>query len=197
MMVRIIPLLALLLSGGCAGLRNGESAGVPVAGVEVHPLAVALIHFRNRGNGWFTKSSDERNRVWVDYRYAARADSFEAMNLRWELVGQGWSVPDDARLDMVRRLEARETLPVAVLPDFAHVVDFERDPPNDIWDFQERHPEVRYWVTLLPPGYSADGTQAIICFHFGPTIHGSSAIYLLERRPGGWRVVRHHVIYYA
>ena len=55
-----------------------------------------------------------------------------------------------------------------------------------------KQPGAKYQVSLWPPGYSADGKQALVRFLFGPgSPHGNDAIYWLKLRRGHWRVVYH------
>lgn len=52
------------------------------------------------------------------------------------------------------------------------------------------------WVSL--PGYTADGSKAIVRVSFGPTAHGAMATYLLQKGPEGkWTVTWRKRAYYA
>ena len=52
---------------------------------------------------------------------------------------------------------------------------------------EEAH--ARCWVEVMLPGYSADGSKAIIRLIYGPTAHGARGTYLLAKRNGKWIVV--------
>jgi hypothetical protein len=82
--------------------------------------------------------------------------------------------------------------------------DLDRFPSNKPYQvdfveaFRKAHPTARGFVWAWLPGYSADGRQAIVCLSFGPTAHGATATYLLERSAAGtWKVVWRDAAYYA
>jgi ankyrin repeat protein len=53
------------------------------------------------------------------------------------------------------------------------------------------------WVQVMLPGYSADGNRAVVSLSFGPTSHGASGTFLVERRADRWTVVWRHFAFYA
>jgi hypothetical protein len=54
--------------------------------------------------------------------------------------------------------------------------------------FQKVYPKARGYVSLHLPGYSKDGTQALLRGYTGPSPHGACVTALLELRDGKWTV---------
>jgi hypothetical protein len=61
---------------------------------------------------------------------------------------------------------------------------------------EKAHPGYMAWVTLWLPGYTKDRTKCVLRLSFGPSAHGSDALYLLENRNGKWVVLHRAIIYY-
>jgi hypothetical protein len=65
------------------------------------------------------------------------------------------------------------------------------------YDFLESFSDTRCHMRLWLPGYSPDGQHALVRFSWGPTSHGATATYLLDRTDGSWHVRWKHVAVYA
>jgi hypothetical protein len=63
--------------------------------------------------------------------------------------------------------------------------------------FSEAHPKARGWVRAYLPGYSTDGSRAVIRASVGPSAHGAMVTALLERAGDRWVVKWHHIAWYA
>jgi hypothetical protein len=63
--------------------------------------------------------------------------------------------------------------------------------------FQKAHPNARGWMMAYLPGYSKDGTQAIVRAAVGPWPHGASITALLKKNADKWIVKWHYIAYYA
>jgi len=200
----LLPLLlasTMVVLTGCENHRSpAPTAAAPIATApDKSPIIAALTHFRSLPDLWIPNSVNPQGVLLVDRSYATTKGFISATQLSADLHGE-WSVPEDARLDMERRTDARErfALQKGNLPAFIRLQDFESDPPGNYFDFAKRSPEARCSISLWPPGYTADRQRAVIRFTFGPTPHGASAVYLLERRADGlWHALKHGVAYYA
>jgi len=62
--------------------------------------------------------------------------------------------------------------------------------------FADDYPKAKAYVDLWLPGYSRNGTSAIVSFFFGPRHHHTQAFYKLEKSGGSWRVEWHKFNYY-
>lgn len=63
------------------------------------------------------------------------------------------------------------------------------------FDFEKS--DARGYASVYLPGYSSDGSRAVLRFWFGPTPHGAAGTYLLERKNGKWRVVWRDFAHYV
>jgi hypothetical protein len=54
-----------------------------------------------------------------------------------------------------------------------------------------KYPTARAYVQMWMPGYSDDGRYSVVMFMWGPTAHGGTGIYLLERTKaeGEWTII--------
>jgi len=72
--------------------------------------------------------------------------------------------------------------------------------PNGLdWptSLEKKHPNAKAWVNFWLPGYSKDGTRAVVRFWFGETPHGAIGTYLLiKTKTGHWRVAGSTFSYY-
>lgn len=63
--------------------------------------------------------------------------------------------------------------------------------------FQQAHPKARGWAEAYLPGYSKDGTLALVRAGIGPSDHGAMVTVLLEKRREKWVVKWHFVARYV
>ncbi len=160
------------------------------------PIIAAIDHFRQLPGMGRRNSSAAEGVLLLDGSYETSKGFISIDQLRGDLSREGWSVPEEARLDMERRLAAHDPFPVSVLPAYIRVLDFSTNPPGH-FEFSERHPDAKCFISLWPPGYTADRSQAVVRFMWGPTAHGASAVYLLEFRDGAWIVIHSKVGLYG
>lgn len=62
--------------------------------------------------------------------------------------------------------------------------------------FEQKYPSARGWVEPYLPGYSKDGTRAVVRAWIGPSEHGAVATALLEKTGGKWLVKWHHLAFF-
>lgn len=74
---------------------------------------------------------------------------------------------------------------------------------TDIWKgrwsdtlFKKAHPQARGWLKAYLPGYSKDGSQAMIRASVGPTEHSAMLTAVLEKSGDKWVVVWHYIAYF-
>jgi hypothetical protein len=103
----------------------------------------------------------------------AKADTYDAVSASWTNLAFG------AGVVVADNLTATRSQP------FADV------------SFGKTHPKARAWVQAYLPGYSKDGTRAIVRAEVGPTAHGATITALLERTNGAWRVKWHALAVYV
>ena len=61
--------------------------------------------------------------------------------------------------------------------------------------FRKNHPKARCWVKVSLPGYSRDGSTAVVLFRIGPDPHGAAWLYQLARFQGRWNVAWRRFVY--
>jgi hypothetical protein len=63
--------------------------------------------------------------------------------------------------------------------------------------FEKSHPKARGFARAYLPGYSKDGTRAVVRASLGPSPHGAMVTALLEKLGDKWVVKWHHIAWYA
>ncbi len=63
--------------------------------------------------------------------------------------------------------------------------------------FEEAHPNAHGWVEAYLPGYSKDGSLAVVRALVGPSPHGAVVTALLEKNGDKWTVKWHQLSYFA
>ena len=63
--------------------------------------------------------------------------------------------------------------------------------------FEDAHPKARGWLEAYLPGYSMDGTRAVVRAGVGPWAHAAMLTAVLEKRGDKWTVVWYYVARFA
>jgi hypothetical protein len=71
------------------------------------------------------------------------------------------------------------------------------DPRRSHSTFQKAHPKAKGFVKAYLPGYSKEGSRALVRSAVGPSPHGAMVTALLEKRGDQWVVKWHHIARYA
>jgi hypothetical protein len=189
-------LLAQVLWTACAGPVR-EAAPTLSAPPGKDPVLAALAHFHALPDLWLPASTKPKGVLLVDRNHQTSIGFNTAAQLSSDLSDEGWSVPEDARLDLERRTSAKGSVSLSSLPAYIRLIDSKSEQARGVTEFSQRHPDAKCHISLWPTGFTRDGKRAIVRFLFGPTPHGASAVYLLERRGRQWHVVEHNVSYYV
>jgi hypothetical protein len=107
-------------------------------------------------------------------------------------IGPGHSVPKDVQTNAMQRngdllasfskLRFDPRITLTMLPR-----SHGRGNGDTQW-FQHGNPNGRAWLHAWLPGYSTDGTQAIVRAWIGPSAHGALLTAMLEKKGGKWSV---------
>jgi hypothetical protein len=62
--------------------------------------------------------------------------------------------------------------------------------------FEDANPKARGWMVAYLPGYSTDGTRAVVYAGVGPSPHGAVLTALLAKRDSKWVVKWDHITWY-
>ena len=174
-------------------------AKAPSSPPDKDPIVAALAHFQQQPM-WMPKSAEGQDHqvLVVKRQYEEISGMLSAGQLAMDVRPESWVVPEDARLDIERRGSEKPPFPDLPFPAYVRLVDdLGRFGLFEDSELFERHPDARACLELWPPGFTADGRHALVCFMFGPTSHGAKAVYLLELRDGLWHVQHHRLAYYA
>lgn len=63
--------------------------------------------------------------------------------------------------------------------------------------FEDAHPKARGWLQAYLPGYSKDGTRAVVRAGVGPWANAAMLTAVLEKRDEKWVVAWYHVARFA
>ena len=63
--------------------------------------------------------------------------------------------------------------------------------------FEGTYPKARGWLEAYLPGYSTDGTQAVVRAGVGPWVHGAMLTAVLAKRGDKWTVIWYHVAFFV
>lgn len=120
------------------------------------------------------------------------------------------TLPGDAERDLRRRNSLPGTKPdtyEAVAAFFTNltfgagiVVADLTDKMGDRYSygaFADANPKARGWVEAYLPGYSKDGTRAVVRAGVGPSAHGAMVTALLVKKGDKWAVKWYDIAFYA
>jgi hypothetical protein len=141
----------------------------------------------------------------------ARTPEKVGLLMTWQLhsdIGKR-HLPEDAEADLSQRNiphDARHTYSAvtAFYTNFAFASPIVVTNLNEVWQngirfrsFQNACPKARGWLESYLPGYSKDGTHAVVRAGVGPWAHGAMLTAVLEKRGPGWVVQWYHIAFYA
>jgi hypothetical protein len=120
------------------------------------------------------------------------------------------TLPDDAESDMRRRNTPADAKPdtydsvTASYTNLTFAVGIVVANLAEIWkerrsftSFQDAYPKARGWLEAYLPGYSKDGTRAVVRASVGPWEHAAMLTAVLEKRGDEWTVAWYHVARFA
>lgn len=189
-----------ILLAASVGYASGLAAGADSKPATGHksPIIASLDHFRYQRDIWLPPKCRNRTNLLVHHEFEATTGFIGRGQMASDLGREKWQIPEEARADIERRCKAREPFDVSALPDFIRALNLEKpEGIADRLDFSERHPNAKCHIRLWPAGFTRNGSHALVRFLFGPTPHGATATYLLEKVNGLWHVRHWAVAYYA
>jgi hypothetical protein len=118
--------------------------------------------------------------------------------LRSDLNQEKWEIPGEIREQLRRRNAKKVPLSNLKFGKGVLVADLEKMPPDlDAKEPPKAYAETKAYAFVWLPGYSKDGSTAVVRFSFGPTAHGATATYLLSKKNGVWKVTKWVFAYYV
>jgi hypothetical protein len=168
----------------CLASAAGESrAAAPLSDRDVAVLAVTFVHFRARSdtrparpNGYVAVSPETET-----LRTGAAPDAFLK-----ELNRIREKVPSDAVGDFIHRNRIKSSIPATLTK--AAPVRIQSEEQAGGRPIGLNNHEIGSFITAFSPGYSADGTAALVRFSFNWSVHSAYATYALRLNQGVWSV---------
>src|SRR5258708_13616666 len=116
-------------------------------------------------------------------------------------IGKGHTIPGGVQSDLLRRNEKPGTYD-SQLASFAALKFGQRVVVTNVTAisqrdrfsraFEQAHPTALAWVEAWLPGYSKDGTQAVVRAWIGPSDHGAVVTAFLEKSGDKWGIKWHY-----
>lgn len=119
-------------------------------------------------------------------------------------------LPSDAESDMRRRNTPADAKPdtydsvAASYTNLTFAAGIVVTNLTEVWkgrrsftSFEDAYPKARGWLKAYLPGYSQDGTRAIVRAGVGPWAHAAMLTAVLEKRGDKWTVVWYYVARFA
>ncbi len=107
------------------------------------------------------------------------------------------NTPPDAKPDTYDAIAAFYTNLTFAAPIVVADLTDKTGGPRSFGAFEEAHPKARGFARAYLPGYSKDGTRAVVRASVGPSAHGAMVTALLEKRGDKWVVKWHHIAWYV
>ncbi len=147
---------------------------------DVEVLTTVLRHFATRNDTW---PANPGGYIAIEPKTAVTD---------WLLTGLLKSgalrklVPAAVIIDLTKRNDGPHLVPADLAPA-AHVRIQTREEAGD---FTMDNHEIATLITPYTPGYSSDGTQAMVVLSFNWSIHTGYVVYVLRLKEARWSVVK-------
>ncbi len=144
----------------------------------------------------YCKLSAAGEPVFVDATTLPAGHMTSDVQVRAEIKDRDWSSLAPLLVDLRERNSYRLALPW-LPPASLGVVVTDLSLLQSEYYRTEKFRGSRCHLRLWLPGHSADGNLSLVRFSWGPTAHGASATYLLNRTKRGWRILWSRISIYA
>jgi hypothetical protein len=171
-------------------------------------LESLLLHLLGDTNFDMTRVSTNGARIVLDANTPEKTGFLMPHQIRGEIDGR--SLPSDAETDMRRRNTPADAKPDAYdsvkasYTNLTFAAGIVVTDLTEIWkqrrsfrSFEDAHPKARGWLEAYLPGYSKDGTRAVVRAGVGPWAHAAMLTAVLEKRGDKWVVAWYHVARFA
>jgi len=171
-------------------------------------LESLLLHLLGDANFDMARASTNGAKIVLNASTPEKTGFLMPHQIHSEIDGR--SLPSDAEIDLRRR-----NTPVDAPPDtfdsvkasytnLTFAAGIEVTDLTEMWKrrrsfrmFEDAHPKARGWLEAYLPGYSKDGTRAVVRAGVGPWAHAAMLTAVLEKRDGRWAVAWYHVARFA
>jgi hypothetical protein len=194
-----------LLCTACASVLPVSAASPDERDRQV--LEALLLHLLSDSKFDMTQASKNGATIILHTRTPEKTGFLMPHQIRAEIEGR--KLPSDAESDMRRRNTPADGKPdtydsvAAWYTNLTFAARIVVTNLTQIWQgrslssFEDAHPKARGWLEAYLPGYSADGTRAVVRAGVGPWAHAAMLTAVLERRSEKWTVVWYYVARFA
>lgn len=185
--MRIVFLIALALALALLSACRSSATDADVLNVTLSDFVLSTEHCRE---------SLADDRVRVDATTLQAGSMTTDAQVRGEIGEERWN--SVAPLLATLRKRSAAALPLAWWPSASFdvtVTDLSAIEPES--KFMEKYAQTRCHLRFWLPAFSEDRRLALVRFSWGPSAHGATATYLVERSDDGWRVLWRRIAIYA
>jgi hypothetical protein len=155
-----------------------------IADRDTPVLTVVLSHFSSRRDTW---PVNPKGYMAIEPQTRTVAAQMRTSDFLEQLRETGKQIPLEAVSDFIRRNQHSNSIP-ADLASAARVRVLTREQAQGD-SLAMLKQEIAHLVTAYNPGYTRDGTTAIVRLDFNWSVHGAYATYLVQKREKGWSVI--------
>ena len=184
-----------------------SATGAPPDERDRQVLEVLLLHLLSDPKLDLTKVPPEGATIVLHARTPEKTGFLMSEQIHSDIRKR--TLPDDTEKDLRRRntpAEAKSGRYEAVTAYYTNLgfaAGIVVTNLSEIWQdrrsfrsFEDAHPKARGWLEAYLPGYSEDGTHAIVRGGVGPWAHAAMLTAVLEKRGGKWVVKWYHIAFY-
>lgn len=166
-----------------SALALAEPATPTLSSRDVEVLTTVLTHFATRKDTW---PANPRGYIAIEPKTAGTD---------WLLSGllQSGSLRKLVPASVIPDLTKRNAGPNLVPADLAAAAHVRIQTREEAGDFIMDNHDIATLITPYTPGYSSDGTQAVVVLSFNWSVHTGYVIYLLQHKEARWSVVKNHL----
>jgi len=179
-------------------------SGAPPDPRDHQVLETLLLHLLSDPKFDMTRIATNGATIVLHWRAPEKTGFLRSDQIRTEIKDRAW--PGDAESDLRRRNTPAEARPdtydsvatyytnLTFAPGIVvtNLAEIEK-PGRSFLSFEKAHPNARGWLEAYLPGYSNDGTRAVVRAAVGPWAHAAMLTAVLEKRGDKWAVVWYHV----
>jgi len=171
-------------------------------------LETLLLHLLTDSKFDMTRASTNGATIVLHTRTPEKTGFLMSHQIRSEIDSR--TLPGDAESDLRRRNMPADGKPdtydsvTAFYANLTFAAGIVVANLTEVWkgrrsfaSFQDVHPKARGWLEAYLPGYSKDGTRAVVRAGVGPWAHAAMLTAVLEKRGDRWVVVWYHVARFA
>lgn len=171
-------------------------------------LETLLLHLLTDSKFDMTRVSTNGATIALHSRTPEKTGFLMAHQIRSEIDHR--TLPSEAESDLRRRNTPADAKPdtydsvTAFYTNLTFAAGIVVTNLTEIWkgrrsftSFEDAHPKARGWLEAYLPGYSKDGTRAVVRAGVGPWPHPAMLTAVLEKRGDKWTVVWYYVARFA